>query len=96
MADITLNAELRTELGSPAAGRLRAAGKLPAVIYGKGITPISIVLDHHETSVALNTTAKRAETFTLVLDGTSHTVKIQEIQRDPVRRNARHLDLMIV
>jgi large subunit ribosomal protein L25 len=96
MADITLNAELRTELGSAASGRLRAAGKLPAVVYGKGIDPIAIVLDHHDVSVAFNSTAKRSESFTLVLDGKRHTVKIQEIQRDPVRRSARHLDLMLV
>ncbi len=96
MADITLNAELRPKTGSPASGRLRAQGKLPAVVYGKGMPSTSILLDHHEVSLAFKHTAQRSEPFTLVLDGVSHTVKIHEIQRDPVRRSARHLDLMVV
>jgi large subunit ribosomal protein L25 len=96
MADITLNAELRTASGSAAAGRLRAAGRLPGVVYGKGTEPISISLDHHEVSLAFKTTASRTEPFTIVLDGKSHQVTLQEIQRDPVRRNARHLDLKLV
>jgi large subunit ribosomal protein L25 len=96
MADITLNAELRTGTGSADAGRLRAAGKLPAVVYGKGMTPVSIILDHHQVSLAFKTTESRSQHFTIVLDGKSHEVKIQEIQRDPVKRSARHLDLMVV
>jgi large subunit ribosomal protein L25 len=96
MSDITLTAELRTELGSAAAGRLRAAGRLPAVVYGKGMAPVSITLDHHQVSLAFKTSASRAEEFTIVLDGASHKVRIQELQRDPVRRSARHLDLMVV
>jgi large subunit ribosomal protein L25 len=96
MADITLTAELRTGTGSADAGRLRAAGKLPAVVYGKGMAPTSIVLDHHQVSLAFKTTASRSDQFTLMLDGKSHNVKIQEIQRDPVKRSARHLDLIVV
>jgi large subunit ribosomal protein L25 len=96
MSDITLTAELRTELGSAAAGRLRVAGRLPAVVYGKGMEPVSITLDHHQVSLAFKTAASRAEEFTIVLNGASHKVRIQELQRDPVRRSARHLDLMVV
>ncbi len=96
MADITLNAELRTLTGSAASGRLRAAGKLPGVVYGNGTAPIWISLDHHEVSLAFKTMESRAEPFTIVLEGKSHNVKLQEIQRDPVRRNARHLDLKLV
>ncbi len=96
MADITLNAELRTQTGSAASGRLRAAGKLPGVVYGNGTTPVSVFLDHHEVSLAFKTMESRTEPFTIVLEGKSHAVKLQEIQRDPVRRNARHLDLKLV
>jgi large subunit ribosomal protein L25 len=96
MADITLNAELRTESGSAAAGRLRAAGRLPGVVYGNGSEPVSISFDHHEVSLAFKTMESRTEPFTMVLNGKSHTVKLQEIQRDPVRRSARHLDIKLV
>jgi large subunit ribosomal protein L25 len=96
MADITLTAELRPLTGSAASGRLRAAGKLPAVVYGSEMAPTSIFLDHHQVSLAFKTTASRSDEFTLVLEGVSHKVKIQEIQRDPVKRSARHLDLKVV
>jgi large subunit ribosomal protein L25 len=96
MADITLNAELRTLTGSAASGRLRTAGKLPGIVYGKGTQPVCISLDHHEVSLAFKTMESRTEPFTIVLDGKSLVVKMQEIQRDPVRRNARHLDLKLV
>jgi large subunit ribosomal protein L25 len=97
MSDITLTAERRTAAGSRAAGRLRAEGKLPAVVYGKGIdAPISVALDHREVRNAFQTSASRDETFTLVLDGANHTVKLHEIQRDPVRGGAAHLDLLVV
>ncbi len=96
MADITLNAELRTQTGSAASGRLRTAGKLPGIVYGNGTEPVCISLDHHEVSMAFKTMESRTEPFTIVLDGKNLVVKMQEIQRDPVRRNARHLDLKLV
>ena len=97
MADtITLHADVRMEIGSRPAGRLRAAGKLPAVLYGKGREPLSLVLNHHDTSKALHDPARRSEELTLMVDGAAHRVKIQHIQRDPVRRTAAHIDFLAV
>lgn len=97
MSELTIAAEVRTSSGSADAGRLRAAGKLPAVLYGKGIaSPISLVVDHREIRNAFPDRASRTKSFTLVVDGTSHTVKIQDVQRDPVRGTAAHLDFMTV
>ncbi len=97
MSEITLVAELRTALGSANAGRLRATGKLPAVVYGKGLdAPLPIAVDHREIRHAFNNRANRELPFTLVVGGVNHTVKIQEIQRDPVRGSAAHLDFIIV
>jgi large subunit ribosomal protein L25 len=97
MAAITFNAELRTSTGSADAGRLRAAGKIPGVLYGKGIAePISLFVDHRELRNTFNDRAVRALPFTLVLDGVSREVKIQDIQRDPVRGSAAHVDFLVV
>jgi large subunit ribosomal protein L25 len=97
MSEITLNAELRTALGSANAGRLRATGKLPAVVYGKGLdTPLSIVVDHREIRHAFNNKANRELPITLVVNGVSHSVKLHQIQRDPVKGGAAHLDFMTV
>jgi len=105
MPDITLYADIRTEHGSGASGRLRAAGKLPAVLYGKGIEPVSLVLDHHDVSKALHDAGSRLQEMNLVVGSRSltalawlvtHRVKLQAVQRDPVRRTAAHLDFLAV
>jgi large subunit ribosomal protein L25 len=96
MADITLHADIRTAHGSRPAGRLRAAGKLPAVLYGKGIDPVSLELDHHAVSKALQDATTRGEELNLVVGATTHRVKLHAIQRDPVRRTAAHLDFLAI
>lgn len=96
MSEITLQAEQRSIHGSGPVSRLRLEGKLPAVLYGKGMETQSITVDHREVRHAFNDSANRANPFTLVLDGKSHTVKLQAIQRHPVKNTAVHIDFMVV
>ena len=97
MSDLTLAAARRDTTGSGPSGRLRLDGRIPAVLYGKGIdTPISLTVDHREVRHAFQDKANRLLTFTLTVDGTPHQVKIQEIQRDPVRNTAAHIDFITV
>ncbi len=94
MSDITLTAERRTATGSGAVGRLRTTGKIPGVIYGKGVETVSIELDHHDVTVTFPTRASREDSLTIVLDGVSIPVKFQEIQRHKTRNTALHIDFM--
>jgi large subunit ribosomal protein L25 len=96
MPDITLDAEVRSETGSRPAGRLRATGKLPAVLYGKGLETVQLTLDHHEVRNALQDRAARQSELTLNVGGTAHRVRVQQIQRDPVRNTAIHIDFLAV
>ncbi len=48
MAQAVLNVEIREKSGKGVARKLRAAGKLPAVVYGKGFEPTSVVVDPKE------------------------------------------------
>lgn len=96
MSDITLTAELRSAVGTAAVGRLRTTGKIPGVIYGKGVETMSIELDHHDVSVTFPSRASREDTFTVVVDGVSIPVKFQDIQRHKTRNTALHIDLMRV
>ena len=50
--DNKLAAEIRTEFGKGFARRLRAAGKIPAVLYGHGADVQHLALPAHETDGA--------------------------------------------
>ena len=40
MSEVTLVAESGRTIGSRSSGRLRVEGRIPAVVYGHGITPL--------------------------------------------------------
>lgn len=90
---LTLAAEARTEFGKGAARRARAAGKIPAVLYGHGSEPIHVLLPGHETMMAL----KHANAlFSIELGKSTEMAVAKDVQRDPVRRIIEHVDLLIV
>ena len=55
--EANLKADLRDNSGSAESRRLRNAGSLPAVIYGMGMDPVSVVLDAREFNNALRSEA---------------------------------------
>jgi large subunit ribosomal protein L25 len=94
MAGQSLQAERRTVTGKQVRA-LRRAGKLPGVLYGAGIPATPIEMDAHEASKVLARTT-RATLVEVLLDGETHTSLVREIQRDPIRRTLRHVDLLKV
>lgn len=90
---LTLTAENRTEFGKGFARRARAAGKIPAVMYGHGTDPLHVLLPGHDTAMAL----KNANALlTIKLGSDSQLAIAKDVQRDPVRRIIEHIDLIIV
>ncbi|MBU6279006.1 MAG: 50S ribosomal protein L25 [Actinomycetales bacterium] len=91
--EVAIAAEARSDFGKGAARRLRRAGRIPAVVYGKGKDLKHISLPGHELELAL-----RDPRVVLVvsIDGASLLTRAQEIQRDPVRRNLEHVDLVVI
>ena len=86
-------AEARTTFGKGAARKLRAAGRIPAVIYGHGTDPVHISLPAHETGLII----RRANAiFDLTLDSGPLLALVKDVQRDPVRQIIEHLALIIV
>jgi large subunit ribosomal protein L25 len=86
-------AEARTNFGKGAARKLRAAGRIPAVIYGHGTDPVHISLPAHETALII----RRANAvLDLALEGGAQLALVKDVQRDPVRQIIEHLDLIIV
>jgi len=54
MAQVELNVEIREKSGKGVARKLRAAGKLPAVVYGKELGSAAIVVDPKELETAIS------------------------------------------
>jgi large subunit ribosomal protein L25 len=93
MSQIELEAERRTEHGKGASRRLRRAGKLPAVVYSKGVEPISVAIDPRAFTKAVTGTLRRNALISLKeSDGNTHLVMTREIQIDSLRRHAKHVD----
>ena len=92
MASAALIASTRSSVGKGGARKLRAAGKLPAVIYGHARTPLSLTLDNREVERLLEKIAAASTVIELSIDGKASRTLIREIQRDPVRRTIVHID----
>lgn len=87
----TLNAGLRDKLGSRYSRRYRESGKLPAVVYGHGATPVSVVLDAKETITHIT---KGEKVFTLSIEGEpkGQTVLLKDLGFDYLGNNIIHAD----
>lgn len=91
--DNKVAAELREQFGKGFARRLRAAGKIPAVIYGHGTEPKHVALPGHQVSLLI----RRANAL-LELDiaGTPELALVKDVQKDPVHQIIEHIDLLVV
>jgi large subunit ribosomal protein L25 len=93
MVDNHVAVDIRTSFGKGAARKLRASGKIPAVVYGHGADPLHVALPAHETTLI----ARRANALIeLKMTDGEQLVLIKDVQRDPVRQIIEHLDLVIV
>lgn len=86
-------ATTRSEFGKGAARRLRAAGKIPAVIYGHKTETRHVELPGHELSLIVR---KANALIELDIDGTKELVLVKDVQKDPVRQVIEHVDLVVV
>ena len=93
MDENKLSAGVRTSFGKGAARKLRAAGHIPAVIYGHGAEPFHVTLPGHETALLLR---KANVVITLDIEGRNELVLVKDVQKDPVRQLIEHVDLIIV
>lgn len=93
MKQIKLNVHGRTETGRGPAKRLRASGNVPAVLYGKHIDPVSLVVDNAELGRLLKETAGAAALIELSQDGQKPVLSVvQEVQKNPITDKVLHID----
>jgi large subunit ribosomal protein L25 len=92
MATANLSAETRTESGKGVARKLRAAGRVPGVIYGHAREPQSLSLVARDLDKLLSQIAVSSTVVELSLGGATTRTLIREIQRHPFKKNVLHVD----
>lgn len=92
----SLVAETGRALGSRATNRLRAAGKIPGVLYGLGVTPTPLAVDARALRAALRGDHGINAVLTLEVDGTEHVAMARDIQRHVTRGTVSHVDFLVV
>jgi large subunit ribosomal protein L25 len=88
-----IDAEPRTTFGKGVARKLRAAGKVPVVVYGHGTDPQHFALPAHDVSLLLR---KANAILDLQIAGKSQLALVKDVQKDPVRQIIEHIDLVII
>ena len=94
--ETTLAATIRTDSGKGIARKIRAEGKLPAVMYGPGHDAVPVVVDPTELQNIFRNTGDKNTIVDLNLDGHSVPVLVREVQRHPVSRKLLHVDFFRV
>ena len=95
--DVTLEAVKRDERGKNAARRLRAAGRIPAVVYGaqtEGQAPegVAVSVDPKEVLRILRSESGVNTLIGLTVDGVEARVMVRDYQVDPVSHRLLHAD----
>ena len=95
MSKQVLKAELREQTGKGICRRLRSAGRVPAVVYGKGMAPVAVSLGQRELSEAIAGEGGRNHILTLECAGelNGQNVIVADLLRDSLKGTPRHVDL---
>ena len=96
MAEIKLPVETGRTLGSRPSNRLRAEGKVPAVVYGHGTDPIPVSVGWRDLRAALTTDASLNALLDLQIDGESKLAIVKDLQRHPIRHTVSHVDFVLI
>ncbi len=92
----TLPAQKREGTGKGVARKLRAAGRLPAVLYGRELDPIHLSLDTKEAEQLFYSISVDNTIVELAVEGEKkpYETLIREIQVHPLRLTLTHVDFV--
>lgn len=94
--DTTLEVSPRTAGGKGTARKLRGKGSVPGVIYGATQEPISVTVDPTRLTEIFKQTQDRNTILQVKVGGQTLPCIVREVQRHPVSRAIRHVDLFAV
>lgn len=92
--DTKLSAEPRAERGKGAARKLRALGRVPAVIYGHGEETRTLTVDAHEFDLLRSRVTVENTVIDIKIKGERKAVRalVRELQTHPVKDDVLHVD----
>ncbi len=96
LKNVTLSAEKREGTGKGVARKLRQAGKIPAVLYGRDMDAIHIAVDGHEADLLFRSIPVDNTIIQLQVEGDKepHQTLVREIQTHPWKGTLVHVDFL--
>ena len=94
MAEVALQAEVRQERGKGPARRLRAAGKVPGTLYGRGIDAVAVKVDARDLVHTLSTDAGLNVLIDLKVGADTHLTLARSLDKHPIRGTILHVDFL--
>jgi large subunit ribosomal protein L25 len=96
LSDLTINVAPREQTGRQACRKLRFAGRIPAVLYGKDLNK-SFSIDDREMRILLRQASGTTSLLRLLGEkGEDELVLIKELQTDPIKNSILHIDFVQV
>lgn len=92
MAIVQFSATSRADTGKGVARKLRAAGRIPGIIYGHARAPQALSLNTRDFMHLLEKVSYATTVFELEVGGTTSNALIREIQRHPFKKEILHVD----
>lgn len=90
-----LNVELRSKTGKGISRQLRSAGRIPGIVYGKGIESTAVSVNQRELQKIMS--GDDAQNSLITLNGTDYlngaVVIVASLLLDPIKGTLRHVDL---
>jgi len=96
MSEIVLEAEKRELSTKGFVSQLRRDGKVPAVAYGDNEPSITLTVNEKSLQSAIHSERGRNALITLKIGTSSHAVLVKALDRHPITRAIRHVDLQRV
>jgi large subunit ribosomal protein L25 len=90
---LLLEAEVREHTGSKSAAKLRAQGRIPAIVYGHKKEPTSIALDEHDFTEELHHGHRLLD---VKIGKRKEKLLVKDLQYDHLSKNIIHADLIRV
>ncbi len=100
MARSTLKVKKRLRLGKTGSRQVRKEGKIPAIIYGKGMESIPLIIDPAELKGSLDTDTGKNTLLDLEIETEGEKISklglLKDIQLDYITQKPIHLDFQVI